>query len=507
MERQLEGLDSAFLSLETSAAHMHMTALVTLAPREPGASPSYVDIRRYLEPRLRALPAFRRHISLVPLDLDHPVWAERDFDLDSHLHRVRVPSPGSMNELNDLVGHLAGLPLDRDRPLWGMWIIEGLEDDRTALLTKVHHALMDGVAGAEIFGRLFDTDPDAAWGLDRSADRLEADRPHSSAEILVSTVRSLARLPFRVAKQSLSSAAAVVRGLGAAVADDEHGPVATPTLAAPDTTINGAITARREVAVCNMPLEALKGLSRAFNVTINDVVLAACTGALRRHLLDNDEALDKPLIAAVPVSVASGASTGTSGNHVSAMTVSLPVQLADPVARLANIHRSSLRAKRAHHAVGGELLANLAELTPPALLSGVSALYSRLDAADWHRPLVNLIVSNVPGPREELFCAGHRIESCYPMGPIYEGCALNITVLSFAGRMHFGLLACPDVVTGLPRMAEAIDDAIRELQQSANVEQRLRAKTRGETPRKATIGARNTQRPPRRGVASHGRPR
>jgi WS/DGAT/MGAT family acyltransferase len=289
---------------------------------------------------------------------------------------------------------------------------------------------------------------------------------------VLKAARSLASMPYRVARQTLGSAGAALRGLRAASARAGEEPESSSRLAAPDTPLNGAISARREVAFGSMSLDELQQLKRAYHVTLNDIVLTVCSGALRRYLSDVGELPDAPLVAAIPVSVAPGAGKRTTGNQVSAMAVDLPVQLADPVARLANVNRSTRRAKRTHGAVGGEFLSGWAELAPPALLSGMSELYSRLDLADRHRPLVNLIVSNVLGPQFSLYCAGHRIKDCCPMGPIYEGCALNVTVLSYDGRLHFGLLACPDVVPDLQRIAGAIGEAVAELREIAQQKSR-----------------------------------
>jgi len=191
LDRQLEGLDSAFLSVETTAAHMHMTGLVTLEPAADGQPATFEDVRAHLAPRLQNLPVFRRHLEEVPLGLDHPVWVERDFELDAHLHRIAVPSPGSSVELSEVAGHLAGLPLDRSRPLWDMWVIEELDRGRTAVLTKLHHSLLDGVAGAEIFARLFDRDPSAP-PLDGAAAQADTCREPSPSKtrLLLNAARS-----------------------------------------------------------------------------------------------------------------------------------------------------------------------------------------------------------------------------------------------------------------------------------------------------------------------------
>jgi WS/DGAT/MGAT family acyltransferase len=460
LNRSLSGLDAAFLAVETDTTPMHMTGLVTLAPSADGLPASFAAIREHLAPRLETIPIFRRHLAGAPLGLDRPVWVERPFDLDAHVHRLAVPAPGGPRELAEVVGHLAALPLDRSRPLWALWVIEGLADGRTGVLTKLHHALMDGVAGAEIFARLFDTDPAAP----AEPEPTDASRPPvrgrapSALRIASGAARALATAPYRMTREVLGSALAGLRALR----NEPRGAAASTSLAAPDTPLNGAITARREVALASVSLAELRALRARFGVKLNDVVLAVCAGALRRALGEAGVPMQQPLVAALPVSV-SQEQGRTAGNRISAMLAELPVHLADPVARVASVHRSTRRAKRMHAAVGKSRLSGWAEAAPPALLSGLSSAYSRLGLADRHPPLVNLIVSNVPGPDFGLFCAGHRIESCHPLGPIYEGCALNLTVLSYDGALHFGLLSCPDVGPALDRIAEALEQSVAEL--------------------------------------------
>jgi WS/DGAT/MGAT family acyltransferase len=482
LDRRLTGLDSAFLAVETHAAHMHMTAVVVLEPSD-GERATFEGVRTHLAPRLRQLPIFRRSLQEVPLGLDHPVWVEQDFDLDAHLHRAAVPSPGSDVELQELVGHLAGLPLDRARPLWDMWVVEGLAEQRTAVVTKVHHALIDGVAGAEVLGRLLDAAPDApsAPASGRTAARRRAPRRPSRAKLLLGAARSLVRRPFEIARQTLGSASIAARRIRATSARTHGEPMLPASFSAPSSPLNGAITARRQTHFGSLPLDELQGLKRTFDVKLNDVVLGLCAGALRRYLGERGEPPKEPLVVAVPVSVAKDAPSRESGNQVSAITVELPVHLEDPVGRLVHIRRATLEAKRAHRAIaGGDVLAGWAEIAPPVLLSGLSEVYSRLDLADRHRPLVNLVVSNVPGPPFSLYCAGHRVRACYPLGPIYEGFALNLTVMSYDGRLHFGWMACPDVVPDLARLGDALSKAAAEL---SGIAERRRRRTQRRSSR------------------------
>jgi len=495
LKRTMTGLDSAFLALETQAAPMHMTGVVVLDPSD-GIPASFDQVREHLAPRLRDLPIFRRSLREVPLGLDHPVWVERDVELDAHLRRVAVPEPGSTRELEELVGQLASQPLDRTRPLWEIWVVEGIDSDRTALVTKVHHALLDGVAGAEVFGRLFDTEPDSESGPTGRSHR-GTSQPSPTA-LLFGAAKSLGRRPFALARHTLVSTAALARRAVTAVTGTEQAPALPAAFPAPDTPVNGAITARREVGVGSGSLEELRSLKRALGVTINDVVLELCTGVLRRYLKQQGALPEQPLLAAVPVALGADSSNPrTAGNRVSVMTAELPVNVADPLARLARIHRHMAREKRAQRSTEPELLSGWADLTPPFLLSGLAALYSRLDLADRHRPVVNLIVSNVPGPSQSLFCAGHRVQACYPLGPIYESCALNLTVLSYDGQLHFGWIGCPDVAPDIDRMSAFLSESLTELRRV--VECRLSSPNDQRPVRRGPIPVR--QQPRTRGVS------
>jgi diacylglycerol O-acyltransferase len=462
LEQQLAGIDSAFLSLETEHAPLHVAATIVLEPSPHDGSPAdYQGIRRHLAPRLSRLPIFRRRIQEVPLRLDHPFWLEEaELDLDAHLHRVAVPAPGSRRELAELVGHLASRPLDRDLPLWELWVLEGLEQGRTALLAKLHHALIDGVAGASILAQLLDVSREGSRDVPAAPSPERKPAPRARAMLLAAAV-GVASLPMRAAQQIWQTAR---RGAGIARAMIGEVAPAGTSLMAPTSCLNGALSPRRCVALGEVPLERLEDVKRAFGVKLNDVVLAACAGALRSCLTAWGDSVREPLVAAVPVAVPR---SGDAGNAVSVMRVELPVQLAHPVERLLECRRSARRAKRVQRAAGGKLLAGWAELAMPWLLSGLTDLYSRLGLADYHPPLANLVISNVPGPTEPLFCAGHEVRGCHPLGPIYEGWALNLTVLSYAGRVQMGLMACPSVVQEPARICDAFDEAVAELHRAA----------------------------------------
>jgi diacylglycerol O-acyltransferase / wax synthase len=461
MER-LAGMDASFFYIETPTQHMHVMALVILDPMTMPGGYSFSRLRGMFERRLSRLPRFRQRVRMVPLGLDHPVWEDDpDFDLDSHLHHVALPLPGTQRELARLVADVASRPLDRTVPLWEAWVIEGLERGRVALFTKVHHAAMDGVSGAAVLAYLLDGRPDMpepevepwtpippAWevallarGLWSSTNRLRLSHlPTFVGEIGRSVV------------DTLRAAAANVEDLAPAL------PFETPIL-----PFNRAISPRRAVAFARTRLDDLKLIRSVFGVTVNDVVLAACTLSLRRYLQRQHELPAVPLVAAVPVAVRSETDRDKIDNRVSTLFVRLPVHLDHPIAQLEAVAADTARAKALHRAVGGTMLRDLVQFAPAPIFSGMMQLYSRLRLADRHRPPVNLIISNVPGPQVPLYAAGAQVESIFPMGPIIDGAGLNLTVLSNTGRVDFGAIGCRETVPELDTIAEGFAEAIDEL--------------------------------------------
>ena len=469
--QRLAGLDAAFLYMETPSAHMHVTGTIVL---DPSSTPGGYDTSRligHVVGRFSTMSLFRKRIVEIPLGLGHPlVVEEAQPDPAKHVHRIGAPAPGSARELAGVVGHIAGRPLDRRRPLWELWVIEGLENGHVALVTKIHHALMDGVSGAEIMARLFDLE--AAAPDDDGEIQADAGEPlPSPMELLTSAVSAMAVQPLRLARTVLETGRSLLPIIGGSLdeGDDDGRPAALP-FTAPRTTFTSAISADRRVAFGKASLEDIKTIKVAFSATVNDVVLAACAGALRRYLIDRKELPNKPLVATCPVST--DAAKGRTGqhNHVSAMFVGLPVNVPDPVIRLMHIARSSKKAKKLSSAVGDKMLTDWAQLTPGGLLTQAARLFSSMRLADRIPPVHNLVISNVPGPPIPLFAGGARVLAAYPLGPVFDGAAVNITVLSYQGSVDLGVIACPDAVPDPWQIAEGFALAIAELKTLADLE-------------------------------------
>ncbi|MCC6646524.1 MAG: wax ester/triacylglycerol synthase family O-acyltransferase [Polyangiaceae bacterium] len=458
MER-LSGLDASFLYLETARMHMHVSLVAVLDPTEAPGGYSFDRIQELIADRIHLLPPFRRRLVRVPFDLHHPVWVEDpEFDIIHHVRRVSAPAPGGRRELASLVGRITSSPLDRGRPLWEVWVIEGLKRGRYALVTKVHHAAVDGVTGASLLAHLFDLGRDAVAAPKpppAPPDPIPTDR-----ELVQHALLSRARQPvgmWKLARQTVKAARDVVR-----VRRDPETPVGATPLTAPRTRFNGSIGAQRAVAFSRVPLPAIKELKKRAGTTVNDVVLAVCAGALRRYLEAHEELPDAPLIATCPISV-HGASRGPSSNKVSAMFTSLATHVDDPRARLLAIAATTRGAKEEHNAVGADMLQNWAEFAAPTTFNLASRFYSAMNLADKHRPIHNLVISNVPGPPFPLYLAGADLVAIYPMGPVMEGAGLNVTVLSYRGAVDFGFNASQSMAPDLWALAEAVPPAFDEL--------------------------------------------
>jgi diacylglycerol O-acyltransferase / wax synthase len=465
MER-LTGMDAAFVHMETSDVPLHVMAIVILDPTTAPREWSFEAVRSTIAERIHLLPPFRRRLIEAPLALTRPAWIDDpDVDLDAHIHHVAVPAPHTDRELAALVGHIAGVPLDRRRPLWDMWVIEGGPRGRVALVTKIHHSAVDGVVGADLMMRLFDVEANGTAADPAEPDEAGPEAPATGViDLAVDAVGQVALRPLRAAgllmktgRRLLAAAEAQRRG-GA-----DGGPTALP-FTAPTTPFNRAITARRAVAYTRVPLDDVKRVRRAFDATVNDVVLAACTMSLRRWLAAHGGLPNRDLVATLPVSVPLAAPDAPpSANEVSAMMVSLPVLEGDPVAQLQAVRSAAASGKRIHGALGPELLSTLAGAAPPQLLWILSTLYSKLDLADHHRPVHNLVISNTRGPPFPLFFAGARVEAVYPIGPVLEGAALNISVISYADDIDVCAIADRDLVPDLWDITGGIAEAVTAL--------------------------------------------
>lgn len=461
MER-LTGLDATFLYLENPSMHMHVGMVSVFDTSTVPGGYSFEKTRALIESRLPLIPLFQRRLVTVPFNLHHPIWVtDPDFDLEHHVRRVAVPAPGGIRELCEVAEDFLSRPLERSRPLWEMLIAEGLEDGHIGVMAKVHHSSVDGVSGAEMMVHLFDLEAEPEEK--ELPPRLEKERVPSDVELVGYAAASIARQPLRLARVVPATVRSVVNLVRFRRESEGRG-MATP-FSAPRTPWNGAITGHRKIAVSNLVLDDVKHVKNTFGTTVNDVVLALCAGALRRYLDRKGMLPDDPLMAVVPVSVRTEGKEGA--NQVSALFTSLATDLDDPVERLRAISEVTKDAKEEHKAIGADMLQDWAEFAAPAVFARASRVYSSMKLADRHRPVHNVIISNVPGPPFPLYFAGAKLAMLCPLGPIMEGAGLNITVLSYMDSIDVGLIGCRELTPDLWDMADDFNESMEELKKAA----------------------------------------
>ncbi|MBX7431609.1 wax ester/triacylglycerol synthase family O-acyltransferase [Mycobacterium sp. Y57] len=457
--QRLSGLDASFLYLETAAQPMHVCSILELDTSTMPGGYTFDRLRDGLAERIKAMPEFREKIADSRFNLDHPVWMEdKDFDVDRHVHRIGLPSPGGRNELAEICGHIASLPLDRTRPLWEMWVIENIggtdahDGGRIALMTKVHHAAVDGVTGANLMSRLCTTEPDAP-----APEPVDGAGGGSDLEIALSGAARFAVRPLKLVNVVPNTVSTVIDTVKRA----RSGMAMAAPFAAPKTAFNANISGRRNVAFAQLDLEDIKTVKNHFGVKVNDVVMALVSGVLRTYLLHRGELPDNSLVAMVPVSV-HGRSDRPGRNQVSGMFSRLETGIEDPVERLKAIAEANSVAKQHSSAISATLLQDWTQFAAPAVFGAAMRVYasSRLSGA---RPVHNLVISNVPGPQESLYLLGCKVTAMYPLGPIFHGSGLNMTVMSLAGNLDVGILSCPELLADLWDMADAFDVALKEL--------------------------------------------
>jgi diacylglycerol O-acyltransferase len=459
--QRLDGMEASFVHLDSPAAPLQVGTTCVFDPSTAPDGYSFAKVRRLVEERLHLIPLFRRRLVEVPAHLHRPGWIDDpDFDLDQHLHRVRLPAPGGITELEQFAEHVISRPLDPGRPPWEMHVVEGLEGGKVGSVTKMHHAAVDGISGAELTATLLDLEPEPRAVAPPDAPWRPAPPP-SPLTVAVGAVRELLRQPIEAGSVLARTARSALRLLR-----HNRQPTTTPPpapFAAPRCAYNAPLTGARQVSLAQIDLDDVRQIKDAAEVTINDVVLAVCADAVRGHLEAHGGAPGQSLVAAVPIAVPTEDGGATAGHRLSAMLVELGTTIDEPMARLQAIAASSRAAKTQHHVLGPDTVSQLADVTPPALVAAMGALESRFNVLGRIPPVCNLIVSNFPGPPFPLYCAGSRMVAAYPMGPLGIGTALNITVQSYLDRLWFGIVACPDVVPEPWTLADGIYESVRKL--------------------------------------------
>lgn len=455
---RVSGIDVMMLYGETPSWQMHVSALVIADPANLAGGLDTDAYRSVLAERLALSPPFRWKVREVAGGLAQPVLVEEgDFDLDRHFHRVALPRPGDRVQLGEIVGTLMSRPLDRSQELWELWLIEGLEGDRVALLAKVHHALIDGASGVDVLSILLDLEPVPAA---RPAVTLAPPDPAPSPVVAaIGATRHVLATPCRAARYAVQLAeqgAIAGRHLLA-------GTKAGLPFTAGKSSLNGALSARRDVAFVDVGLDEVLRVKNTYQVKVNDVILALVAGALRSHLEDRCDLPSRSLVAEVPVNIRTEAQRGEVGTRVANSFVNLATDVADPVERLKTIHRSSDDAKALQHDLAAHKHISLSDVLPPVFVGAAVRGYGASGLEPRVPPIYSVIVSSVRGPDSELYMAGAKVEGVYPMGPLLYASGLNVSALTLRNRIHFGLVVCPDVVKDPWAVADQLPKALVEL--------------------------------------------
>ncbi|OBB57111.1 diacylglycerol O-acyltransferase [Mycobacterium sp. 852013-51886_SCH5428379] len=457
MER-LSGLDAGLLYSESPAVPLHVCSITEMDTSTVPGGYTFERFRDGLAARMVALPELRAKLADSQLNLDHPVWVEdEDLDVTRHVHRIALPAPGGRQELTDICAHIASNPLDRSKPLWEMWVIEGLDGaaaedgGRLALMLKVHHAAVDGVSAANVLNQLCDTEPDAPL-----PEPVEGPGGGSPLAIAADGLFRFAMRPLQLTRVIPVTTAMVVETVKRAAS----GTAMAAPFSAPTTRFNAELTSERTIALVQLDLNDVKKVKNRFDVKVNDVVMALCAGALRDFLSDRDELPDRPLIAVVPSSV-HGQTDRAGRNQLSGMFCNLHTDIGDPVERLKAIASSNVNAKEHSGSLGPTLLVDLAQSISRGMFSGLIGLLSRTPLPQ--TAIHNVVISNVPGPPTTLYTGGAEVKGLYPLGPIFHGSGLNITVMSQGDRLNVGIISCPKLVDDLADLADRFEDELDEL--------------------------------------------
>jgi diacylglycerol O-acyltransferase / wax synthase len=458
---RLSGLDASFLALEKGGAHMHVGSVLVF----DGDPPAYEDVLELIEQRLHLVPRYRQKLAFPPLAQARPVWVDDPhFNVGYHVRHTALPAPGGEAELRRLAGRVFAQQLDRSKPLWEIWLVDRVGEDRFALVCKTHHALVDGISGVDIMAVMFDLEPDPperdpgpAWypRPEPSGSTLFADALVERAATPLDAVRAAAGV-LTAPREAADQAARTLAGLASMASAGLGG--------APPSPLNTRIGPHRRFAWVESELDRFKAVKGALGGTVNDVVLAVVTGALRSHLerRGRDPGAQEELKAMVPVSVRAEDQRGALGNMVAAIYAPLPVGLSDPLERFRAVHEALGDLKSSAQAIGAERLTQLAGFAVPTILNQAARLQAR-------QRFFNVTVTNVPGPQFPLFLLGRRLTAFYPMVPFVLNTALGIAIMSYDGKLFFGLLGDYDAMADLDQLADDLRAAIDELSAAAGV--------------------------------------
>jgi len=473
---RLTGLDTSFLHLERSGAHMHVASTSVFK----GEAPTHAEFRDHIASRLHLVPRFRQKLRFVPFTQGRPVWIDDPhLNLDYHVRQTALPAPGSDEQLRNLAARIFSQQLDRSKPLWELWLVEGLTGDRFAIIGKSHHALVDGVSGVDITTVLFDLDSEPAGGSDKAPPWLASPEP-TDVQLLTEAWKERLTSPpeiYRGIRHALRGPRQVLEGVGAT------SKMVSAGMSAPETVFNVEIGPHRRFQMTQTDLADLKRVKNAHGGTVNDVILSIVAGGIGRYLrARGHDIAGLELRAMVPVSVRAEEEHGALGNRISAMMAPLPVWCEDPVERLQLMTAEMGDLKSSGQAVGAEILTKLTDFAP----STIASQAARLQPA---QRFFNLVVTNVPGPQFPLYVLGRRMESIFPMVPLARRQALCIGIMSYNGQVNFGLIGDYDAMADLDSFALDLEAATQEVIATAPAKKKAKAKPKKRRAAASSNGA------------------
>lgn len=496
--RMLSAQDATFVYLESDHCPMHIGGVYLIDARGAPASFGYRSFVRHIRERLQCSRIFRQRLVEVPLSLAHPCWInDPDFHLENHLPRLELPAPGGREELMQLAAQIFGRTLDRNLPLWELSFVEGLDrvpglaPGSFALISRVHHAAVDGGSGVELMGAILDLNPTPR--VIDTPDEWQAEKIPATARLVAAAYARMGRKTIELGKVVGEVAAGAIRVYGNRRARRIDPP--PMLLSAPPSVLNQPVSSSRTYGGVDFAFERIRAIRHAVpGATVNDVVLAVCAGGLRDYLLQRAALPEKSLVAMAPVSVRQEKQKGRMGNQVSAMLVSLATDVGDPLHRLQHICRSTQASK----VYASALPANkIAEFIPSETLAAASRLYTRTRLGGRHRPFFNLTITNVPGPAVPLYLAGARLTQQFGMAPILDGLGLIIVALSYAGRISLGLTSCYAVIPDPAKLGDCLERALDELEAAVAGASDAQLRQLAEAPGvKAALRTRRPSEPP-----------
>lgn len=471
------GMDATFLYGETPTSPMHVGSVSVIE-----GSLEFETFRNVIASRIHQIPKLRKRLMTIPFRIDYPYWVDDPhFNIDMHLHHVALPKPGAWKQLRKMASKIFSEPLDHSRPLWSFTFVEGLDNlsqvksGSVAIISKIHHVAIDGVGGAGLLGILFDLSPEKSK---ISAPRKYTPKPlPNELGLMIKSSVEFAKKPLKLPKLIKSTIEATVKA--GFITRAQHLDLPTAPFTAPSTPLNGIISAQRKWNTTILELQRVKALRAIMKTTLNDVILAICSGALRKYLLEKDKLPHKPLVAMVPISTRKESDKQT-GNKLSAMLVQLATNIEDPIERLEAIYENTVKGKTYQGAMGAKSLANIAEVVPFGIANQAARLYSRFNVAKMHNPVFNVVITNVPGPQMPIYLQGHKMHSIMGMAPIFDGIGLIITVLSYNGNITISPTSDVNSMPDLNLFSNYILESANELEEKVLEFQKAGGKKKAE---------------------------